>query len=1029
MSDRLVEGQKVRYLPQPEWGVGHLEQLLEDGAQALVRLPGRDEPVRVSTKGGALVPHAFAPGDRAADARGRPLRILREEAGARGLRRYAIAYDGAPPLPPGEDDDELPETELRALPPASDFVTLLREGRAGDAKAFLLRRQALVLDDERRCDALGALLASRVMVKPHQVGVVQRVLSARAPRFVLADEVGLGKTIEAGMAFSALRLAGLARRVLVVAPSHLTVQWLAELFHKFNQLFTLMDAERYQASLREAPDLSPWARFPLVVTSLELLARTAEHRQQAGAPDAFWDLVVIDEAHHLKGERAHEAARALARNSWGLLLLTATPMQLDPAEYQALLALLDPATAPSAEGFAERLARQGELAAAVRALLEGSDADARAALDALRARFPDDARLKAGAARPELLAHLAETYSLSDRLVRNRRAVVGGFTSRRLHRHRVAPEAAELEVRERALALLAGSSLRGAALGNVLRRLESSPAAFEEGVAANPALRPHARALKLPARDAKLRACLGVLEGIWRAEPDAKVLVFTESRDTLELLQRELGRAGHEALGYHGELALVDRDRQVARFRDPEGPRVLVCTEVGGEGRNFQFAHHLVHYDLPWSPATVEQRIGRLDRIGQSRPVDIHVFDVEGTLAADVLALLADAVGVFGETVGGLDAVLEEVEGRLAELALQPPEARRAYAQELGARVAAARESVRRAYDPLLDLRSFDRPAVAALVERAHARFGLDGPEDVEDAGAPEALEDGLWSVARDLDERLEECVTELARKVGLGVDADENVEAFQVAFQFGHALTVEALPGLDVTQERTVLGTFWRDTAVEAEELEYFATGHPLVEALFGFLRDGPYGRSGARVVESRGAKASRPSGRGLELLFHVTLPEPEDTSPGARVPSRQLARFLERQLVRVAVAERDGAARAEPALLPALEGEGRPLKGDDVRRAFPTLEAFVPQALEEGTRAARAELAKLQAAARKGLRAERDAAVARLRLALAHQGVAASEIEAQAQREAAHSDALEAALARADLTLDSACAFLLNP
>jgi ATP-dependent helicase HepA len=334
----LVEGQKVRYLPQPEWGVGHLEQLLEDGAQALVRFPGRDESVRVSTKGGALVAHAFAPGERAADAKGRTLRILREEEGARGLRRYAVAYDGAPPLPPGEDDDELPETELRALPAASDFVTLLREGRAGDAKAFLLRRQALVLDDERRCDALGALLASRVMVKPHQVGVVQRVLSARAPRFVLADEVGLGKTIEAGMAFSALRLSGLARRVLVVAPSHLTVQWLAELFHKFNQLFTLMDTERYQSSLREAPDVSPWARFPLVVTSLEMLARTAEHRAQAGAPDAYWDLVVIDEAHHLKGEKAYEAARALAKNSWGLLLLTATPMQLDPAEYQALLA-------------------------------------------------------------------------------------------------------------------------------------------------------------------------------------------------------------------------------------------------------------------------------------------------------------------------------------------------------------------------------------------------------------------------------------------------------------------------------------------------------------------------------------------------------------------------------------------------------------------------------------------------------------------------------------------------------------------
>src|SRR5207302_340284 len=184
--------------------------------------------------------------------------------------------------------------------------------RVGDARNFLLRRTALYLDDERRNDALGALLASRVMVKPHQVGVVQRVLSARRPRFVLADEVGLGKTIEAGMIFSALRLSGLATRVLVVAPSHLTVQWLAELFHKFNQLFTLMDSDRHESSLKEQPGVSPWTRFDKVVTSLELLSRSETHLKEAAAQDAYWDLVIVDEAHHLKGARAFEAAKALA---------------------------------------------------------------------------------------------------------------------------------------------------------------------------------------------------------------------------------------------------------------------------------------------------------------------------------------------------------------------------------------------------------------------------------------------------------------------------------------------------------------------------------------------------------------------------------------------------------------------------------------------------------------------------------------------------------------------------------------------
>jgi ATP-dependent helicase HepA len=426
-----------------------------------------------------------------------------------------------------------------------------------------------------------------------------------------------------------------------------------------------------------------------------------------------------------------------------------------------------------------------------------------------------------------------------------------------------------------------------------------------------------------------------------------------------------------------------------------------------------------VHYDLPWSPATVEQRIGRLDRIGQSKPVEIHVFDSAGTLAADVLMLLADAVGVFGETVGGLDAVLEEVEPRLADLALLPREARVAYAAELKAKVEAARAQVKRAYDPLLDLRSFDKPAVERLVERAQARMGIEADEDEE-----QSLEDGLWGVARDLDERLEESVTELAKRVGIRVDTDDEVDAFQCAFHFGHALNVEGLPGLDVMEDRTVLGTFWRDTAVEAEELEYFATGHTLVEALFGFLRDGPYGRSGFRFLEKRGPLKAR----GLEFLYHVQLPEPEDTSPGARVPSRQLARFLERTLLHVAVTEAPGGAKADASLLPVLEAEGRALKGDEVTRAFPDIRGFVEAAVPVGQKSAEAELGKLAAKAKKSIEAERDAALSRMRLSLGHQGLGAEALEEQLDAERMHYERLLRALAGAKVVLDSACGFVIN-
>jgi ATP-dependent helicase HepA len=994
---------KVRYALQPEWGVGHLVRTFEGGTVAEVLFPGRSQPTLVSTRGNTLIPHPFVPGDRVRTGKGREATITGEEPGGRGLRRYLVRFEDG-------SEDELPESEVHARPPDTDLLTTLREGRVADARAFLLRRQALALDEERRNDALGALLASRVMVKPHQVGVVQRVLSARRPRFVLADEVGLGKTIEAGMIFSALRLSGLAARVLVVAPSHLTVQWLAELFHKFQQLFTLVDGERLARSRQEEPAVSPWKRFSRVVTSLELLSRSPDEVQEVAA--AGWDLVIVDEAHHLRGEKAFAAVEALASRTWGLLLLTATPMQLDPDEYRALLTLLDPVTAPDAAAFRARIERQEALSRTVRALLEGDDAEATLAVGALRARFQDDRELAALTDRDSLLAHLAETYSLSEALIRNRRARVGGFSARQLHRHVVEPPEAELLARDAVLAAVRAGSIRGAALAGLLRRLDSSPAAFTQaasGLLDSPPV--------LPERDAKYQALRALLAEVWEEEPEAKVLLFTEAQATLESLRALLSADGIEALGYHGELALVERDRQVARFRDPDGPKILISTEVGGEGRNFQFAHHLVNYDLPWSPATVEQRIGRLDRIGQTHPVEIHVFDVRGTLASDVLALLADAVGVFGETVGGLDAVLEEVEPRILELALATPAERAAYRTTLAARVAEARTAIRRAYDPLLDERSFDREAVQALVDRAGTRIGL----ELDPQGS---VEDGLWAIARDLDERLEETVTELARRVGIGVDTDEQVDAFQCAFHFGHALKVEALPGLQLGEERTVLGTFWRDTAVEQEEIEFFATGHPIVEALFGFLRDGPYGRNGCRAIQHRGAPA-----RGLEVLFHVVPPEPEDTSPGARVPSRQLSRVLDRGLIRVAVtAGVDGRPGLEPHLLDLLaREEGRALQGDQVRAAFPELGRFVDPAMAEATRAAEAELRAMEGTARTKLEDERDRTLLRLERALRHQGLPPVAIQAQLDEERSYHRTLVEALDGLRLQLDSVCAFVL--
>jgi ATP-dependent helicase HepA len=1023
-------GMKVVHRAQPSWGVGDVVAVKEGGRYLSVRFSGRrGPPILVSSKDPALVRWRFAPGDEV-EVDGARARVvdLGEDDGT-GLLRYVVELPGGTREPRGED-------RLVPRPPRAGALEQLASLRAGDEEAFALRSRAVRLDLERRADALGAMLGSRTMPKPHQLAVVQRVLSARAPRFVLADEVGLGKTIEAGMVYAALAQTGLARRVLVVAPAHLTVQWLAELYHKFHSLFTLVDAERLEA---EEEDPRPiWWRHPRIVTSLELLASDEELREQIAAPEAAWDLVIFDEAHHLARPEAYAAAEAAADNSFGLLLLTATPLQLDPEEYFRLLLLVDPASPETFEAFEERLARQGDLSERTRALLAArTPEEAAAAARQVLSLLPDDellARAAAAIGRPgaegeearsRFLSHLAETYSISARLIRNRRALVGGLAPRRLVRHDVNLRAAErawlADVRE----AVKGGRVRGSPgrLATILRRVESSPRAGAAVLAAAGAkdLAARASAHEGPGRDAKLRELLSLVREIRDGEPDAKILVFTEAKETLEYLRDALSREGLPSAVYHGELSQLDRDRQVARFRDPEGPPVLVSTEVGGEGRNFQFCHHLVNYDLAWSPAAIEQRIGRLDRIGQVHEVRVHCLRVADTLSAHVFDLMARAVRVFDETVGGLDPVLEIVESDLARLALEErDDAFDRYQKILAERVAAARDEVKRAYDPLLDLRSYDEHAVRALVERAGGRLGIDFAGD-------EGLEDALWRIARDLDERYEETVTDIARRVGIRVDTDEQVEAFQAAFQLGGEVAVDALPGLELEKgERTLLGSFWRDTAVVQEENDYFGTGHPLVEALFAYLRDGELGRATWAASD-----LVRPASIGFAFVFLVSFPEPEDLAAGARVPSRQASRYLETQRIAVGIELSGGTGqpRLRDDLLEALEegdvAPGRPpqLPREAVVEAVNAAHAF---ARSEAERRLRAAVER----AREKLAAERDLAIERLDLAERRVGPDERELlELEKERLREFHDACAGALAGARLELDQAAGLVHEP
>ncbi len=768
------QGQKIVHRAQRAWGVGVVIETADDGRRLAVRFAGRDGITMVSGRDPALL---AVPDDTPIDA------------------------DAGGPL------------------------DALAAGTPGPVSAWALRSRALKLDAMRRADGLGALLSSRVHVLPHQVGAAGRILADRLPRFVLADEVGLGKTVEAGLVFAGMRQLGLAERVLVVVPEHLAFQWLAELFHKFNALFTLLTAER----VAELGGLeAALTRSPLAIVSFEALL--ADEALARALTATALDLVIVDEAHHLAADDLHALVAPLCRRSFGALLLTATPVRLDPREYFRLLSIVEPIPSTDVEGFLARLEQHEAYATVARELLAGGTV--KAALKTLRKLSPDDVTFQHGdQTRDDLLAHLADHYSLSARLIRNRRVKVGAFTARQLQRFDVA-------------------------------------------------------------KGGRMKALIDLCAGLARA--GEKVLVFGSDLDHLAELQVGIAGAGYESLSYDGAQTLEARDRLVARFRDPEGPRLLLSGEAGGEGRNFQFASHLVCADLPESPLTLEQRIGRLDRLGQTRPVQIHVVAEPGEeqFLAD---LYEHDIGIFEEPVGGLDAVLASLPAELASLRKKKtPKARADFRAKLRARVAEARR-VQHDGDPLLDIRSASLPELAALVGNAFARLDDEPPEGIASLGGipteagMEALREALVTLSRWLEEELEDLGADIGRRIGLDVDTDQNVSPFEVAFTIGSGLRVEALPGMAVPDEpETFLGSFWRETAVQRDELEWFATGHRLVEALIGIARDGDAGR----VAVMRRPWAPRRGG--LAIRFTMAWATDADTTPGARIGSRQASRYL---------------------------------------------------------------------------------------------------------------------------------------
>ena len=572
-------------------------------------------------------------------------------------------------------------------------------GRFDALETFSLRRRTLELLYQLRQSPVRGFVGGRIDLIPHQLYIAQEVTSRRAPRVMLSDEVGLGKTIEAGLILHRLLLSGRVNRILVLVPESLVHQWFVEMLRRFNVRFHIFDAERCRAIEAGEPGANPFLDDQLILTSVDFLAGNPPRAEQAAA--ACWDMLVVDEAHHLAWSEAavsseYQVVEQLSRKSTGLLLLTATPEQLGEESHFARLRLLDPDRYQDFATFQSDSQDYQATAKVLEKLIVGARLTQKDRSTLCRLLAPDPALAKRfselNPANPEArnswLDLLLDLHGPGRVLFRNTRSGMKGFPERILYLARLEP---------------------GAETEHWLDRVSMEFAA-DAGASGLPI------ALDWE-RDPRV---LWLVDLLRQLDP-AKVLVISRTLDKAEALDAALRRHLTIKTGiFHEGLTLVQRDRQAAWFADPDGARLLICSEIGSEGRNFQFAHHLVLFDLPVNPELLEQRIGRLDRIGQGEDIHIYVPYLAHSPQEVLARWYHEGLEAFTMNLEGGNALLQQFGRAIHDLALEFPVANRPVAeQELSALLnqtkSAAKEIRQRlatGRDRLLELNSF-RPAPA----------------------------------------------------------------------------------------------------------------------------------------------------------------------------------------------------------------------------------------------------------------------------------------------------------------------------
>ena len=866
----FAHGQRWLSETEPELGLG----IVEDHDHRTVTLVFRscDQLRRYARNNAPLNRIAFAAGDTITTIHGDELVVIEVLELDNTLIYHAHLADDV------SETIKLPESLLSDTLALNKPIERLFSGQTDAAQWFYLRQHTLESLGEIEKSSVLGLCSGRTDLIPHQLYIASEVAARHAPRVMLADEVGLGKTIEAGLVLQQQLVTGLASRVLIIVPDALLNQWLVEMLRRFSLQFSLYDEERCSEILEamdgsEGGPRNPFMEDQLVLTSVDLFHKQAKWYEFALAGE--WDLCIVDEAHHLRddavvsapsadprrrGHSDYSMVKSIAESSKGILLLTATPEQMGQENNFALLQLLDPNRFTDYADYQEEHQHYHDLASTINALVSKASLSGQqiAQLEQVLSERHDPKFIgkildpldpsstasgsEQNEARERLIRLLLDQHGTGRILFRNTRKSLTGFPSREVHTYPLPlPDAYDDLRKERPTALETHLKPEMAYItaGALLNEEE-----FEES-------------LPWTSVDPRVKWLVEFLQN----NRDEKVLLICAQDVTAVSLEKYLRvNAGIRSSVFHRNMDLLDRDRAAAYFAGTESSaQILVCSEIGSEGRNFQFCRHLVLFDLPLNPDLLEQRIGRLDRIGQKHTIQIHVPIFENS-AQEVLCLwYQQALNAFEFVAPAAYRVYREHEQTLHAALLAPTVGSselQAFLQQAKALNSQLNGELEQGRDRLLEINSFNKERAEQLVEQIQEFEAVCTPENY-----------------------MKEVFDTFGIHFEHNADDSYNIHPTE-------EMIVSNFPGLP---DDGLGATFARQLSLHREDLQFLTWQHPMVRGAIDLVLDSPQGGAAVSLLPALDGRSAGITEQPLviEAIYRILAPAPKHLQMSRYLPA----------------------------------------------------------------------------------------------------------------------------------------------